>query len=332
MLLAWTFCKVQQLQQLLLGSWGSVFCLVAWNPIAFSGLTSHLTSRISVKTIPFEVCAAMGHRWPTLWRHDQRQQVSSAWLFTWRTRLGQMLINPRQVVRIWTAKSKNSAWNAATNRSNISSVDIRRLCREITKMKRMLGFVFFLFGFTTASRKDEHFMQTDVQWDPSLKASKFLRRFLRSCVPGCFLWGMASLLSHSRCKMSLDFNTKRIKKETTQGTLKKHSKHSESQWVGDEFRDEFDLQLWIGLVASSTAWRPVLPFGPSRQGSRRWWKILWLYVDISVWLRMFFVRIISWNHEQVLSSCALQMPLAECCTDSKDRNFGRLLGTLQIIA
>ena len=29
--------------------------------IAFSGLTSHLTSRISVKTIPFEVCAAMGH-------------------------------------------------------------------------------------------------------------------------------------------------------------------------------------------------------------------------------------------------------------------------------
>ena len=29
--------------------------------IPFSGLTSHLTSRISVKTIPFEVCAAVGH-------------------------------------------------------------------------------------------------------------------------------------------------------------------------------------------------------------------------------------------------------------------------------
>ena len=29
--------------------------------IAVSGLTSHLTSRISVKTIPFEVCAAVGH-------------------------------------------------------------------------------------------------------------------------------------------------------------------------------------------------------------------------------------------------------------------------------
>ena len=57
-----------------------------------------------------------------------------------------MLINPRQVVRIWTAKSKNSAWNAATNRSNISSIDIRRLCREITKMKRMLG-LFFSFRF-----------------------------------------------------------------------------------------------------------------------------------------------------------------------------------------
>ena len=118
------------------------------------------------------------------------------------------------------------------------------------------------------------------------KALKFPRRFLRSCFPGCISRGMSSLLWHSRCKMSLDLNTKRKRlrePKNTQSTLK----------VGELVMNSvmnlrIDLQLWIGSVASSTAWRPVLPFGPSRQGSCRWWKILWLSVDISVWLRMFF--------------------------------------------
>ena len=240
-----------------------------WWPEIHRIFRAHLASHIShlSENDPIWGVRCDGSWWPTLWRHDQRQAEltsildatdsaddssscpatdleelalggkrkdlqketsSSAWLFTWRTRLGQMLINPRQVVRIWTAKSKNSAWNAATNRSNISSVDIRRLCREITKMKRMLG-LFFSFRFHNCFAKGWALHADGRAMGSVFKASKFLRRFLRSCVPGCFLWGMSSLLSHSRCKMSLDFNTKRIKKETTQGTLKKHSKHSESQ-------------------------------------------------------------------------------------------------------
>ena len=115
--------------------------------------------------------------------HDQRQQVpwhgvlraSKVHFDEFHTSITPV-IKARDFAQgpyIWTAKSKNPAWNAATNWSNTSSA---RSVGKGQKMTNVFGLFVFV-SFTTASQKDEHFMLTHVEWDPSSRPQNFYGDF-----------------------------------------------------------------------------------------------------------------------------------------------------------
>ena len=145
-------------------------------------------------------------------------------------------------------------------------------------------------------------MLTDVQWDPSSRPRNFYWAFYGAV----FLDAFREVCHHCCHTADAKWVWSLTQKGNISGNIQKYSKHSESQWIGDEFCDEF--------VNWFTALNRIGGFKYSMEAGFAIWtfqaRIMSMMKDLVVTFCRHFCStshvlfFISWNHEQVLSSIA----------------------------